>query len=83
MCGPLGSLLVPPPLARGREQSQLLWLLGTVQCRFLLVAPPWSAREAISASVADVMLSVGSIVYFLHGHMLDVRGGLTCCLEDS
>ena len=28
--GPLGSLLVPPPLARGKKWSQLLWLLGTV-----------------------------------------------------
>ena len=24
------SLLVPPPLARGKKKSQLLWLLGTV-----------------------------------------------------
>ena len=24
------SLLVPPPLDRGKKQSQLLWLLGTV-----------------------------------------------------
>ena len=28
--GPLGSLLVPPPLARGKKWSKLLWLLGTV-----------------------------------------------------
>ena len=59
---------------QGEEQSQLLWLLGTVQCDCLLVLPPWSAGEAISASVAAVMLSVGSEVCFLHGHMLDVRG---------
>ena len=45
-CDPLGSLLVPPPLAREREWSQLLWLLGTVRCGCLLVPPPWSAGRS-------------------------------------
>ena len=47
----------------GREQSQLLWLLGTVWCSCLQMLPQWSAEEASSASVAAVMLSVGSIVF--------------------
>ena len=29
LCSPPGFLLVPPPLARGKKWSQLLWLLGT------------------------------------------------------
>ena len=60
-----------------------LWLLGTVCCGCLLVPPPWSAGEAISASVAAVMLSMGSIVCFLHGHVLDVSGAWCGGLEDS
>ena len=47
---------------------------GDCACSCMLMPPPWSAEEAISASVAAVMLSVGSVVCFLHGHMLGVRG---------
>ena len=52
------SLLVPPSLARG-EQSQLLWLLETVWCSYLLMPPPWSAAEADSASVAAGVCGIG------------------------
>ena len=67
-CGPLGSMLVPPPLVRGSEWSQLLWLLGTVHCSCLLVPPPWSAGEAISGFMAAVMCGVGSIDIFTWAH---------------
>ena len=64
VCGPPGSLLVPPPLPRRREQSQFCgcWgLCSVVACQCLHHG---LLGEAISASVAAVMLSVGSIGIF-------------------
>ena len=61
------SLLVPPPLARGEGAVSTLWLLETVHCSSLLVPPPWSVEKTISASVAAVMLSVGSVVFLCVG----------------